>query len=114
MFVKDTETTINVTLQKSSNFANFNTLAKFDLVVEKDKAVTYSDNMVGVTGAALTAPTATTDGLLTFKYTPTAKGLHRLVISTGIATSYTVLGTIRVAVIEPTTTAALLVKLPTA
>lgn len=113
MFVTSHTTQVRVKLPAGANFDNFNALTDFDLIVElPDQTVAYDDNITGYGSAAITAPTATEDGLLTFDYTPAVKGRHTLTVTTGTSTGYTVLATTILSVIDPTATINITAKLP--
>lgn len=113
MFVTNHQFAIKVTLPKTANFAAYAALSTFDTIIElPDKSVLYDDNITGYGSATYTTPvTATTDGEITFNYTPTQKGIHRITISTGTSGSYVSLGTLICLVVDPATTATLKTKL---
>lgn len=114
MFVVNHSIAVSVTLKKTNNFAAYALLSAFDLSIQlPNNTVTYDDNITGYDNATyVTTVTDTVNGLITFNYNPTVKGLHKLIISTGVAENYVVLGSLLLAVVEPKTVVTFNATLP--
>ena len=102
MLIQDTAINFRWELKASASYAN-HVEAYFDLqITAPDGTVTYLEGSSSWSDL-FTQPTASTNGLIEYSYTPTQNGVYTMILGTGDSDSFTILNTRIVLIVEADT-----------